>query len=78
MHHHHACGPDSNPAAVIIKASSIIIPLGYYNMRQCVQIAVGIDDIKSAKKLETVAVWFFNGFAHNTVGKGSQILITFN
>ena len=43
----------------------------------------GIDDIKSAKKLETVAVQFFNGFSHNTVSKGCQkprtsLLVTSN
>lgn len=33
----------------------------------------GIDDIRSSKKLEAIAVQFFNGFSHCTLSKGVQV-----
>ena len=32
----------------------------------------GIDDIRSAKKAENIAMQFFNGFFHNTISKGEH------
>ena len=68
--HHHITGPDTHPATIISKAASTTIP-------------IGIDDIRSAKKAETIAVQFFNGFAHNTCQSGqlkpsTSVIITSN
>lgn len=49
----HITGPETHPATILHWASGTTIP-------------IGIDDVKSAKKAESIAIQFFNGFAHNT------------
>ena len=66
----HITGPDPHPAAIVSWAAGTTIPLG-------------IDDIRSEKKAETVAVQFFNGFSHNTCSTGelkphTSVIITSN
>ncbi len=70
MEKSHISGPDTHPAAIINWAAGTTIP-------------IGIDDIRSTKKAETVAVQVFNGFAHNTCTNGQQkpstsVIITSN
>ena len=52
LHHVHITGPDTHPAIIVPRTAGTIIPLG-------------IDDIRSAKKAESIAVQFFNGFSYN-------------
>ena len=52
-------------------------------MTHYIYIYIGIDDIRSAKKVEAIAVQFFNGFGHNTASSGllkprTTIIITAN
>ena len=66
----HIHGADTVSAALVNKASSTTVPLG-------------LDDCTSSKKVEMIAVQFFNGFSHVTVSKGTQkpktsILLTAN
>lgn len=55
----HVSGPDTHKAVIVNMASGTTIPLG-------------IDDIRSSKRAETIAVQFFNGFAHNTCASGER------
>lgn len=63
VEHLNITGPDIHPAAVVDKAS-------------CTTIPIGIDNIRSAKKAESIAVQFFNGFSHHTCQSGERRLLT--
>lgn len=65
----------STAASIVNQASSSTIPIGetaqlFACSSHCIVFILGIDDIKSAKKLEELAVEFFNGFTCKTVQGG--------
>lgn len=67
---HHITGPDTHPAVIVSRAAGTTVPLGIY-------------DVRSAKKAETISVQFFNGFSHHTCENGEQkpctsVIITSN
>ena len=73
-------GPDTPTAAIVSQTSTTTVPIGEilqfcrkftdnspYNYNK-----YGIDDIRSCKKLEAIAVQLFNGFSHTTLARGLQ------